>query len=185
MIEIVVGVIGAAATLVGMWFGAWLSRRQQRADAAVAEREQRLAQMQALVVAVSEMMTARTLYEETWLSRTTRWRVAGMAVIEFWAAWRVQGGRWESTMAALAPSARVIEGWQRRSIEEAAALAPYAARVAAAGLPLGMADDPELAAAAQKLLDACLENQGEAAVQEAIAGLRTVFYGQDQASSAS
>jgi hypothetical protein len=52
-------------------------------------------------------------------------------------------------VAALAPSARVIERWQGRSVEEAAALAPYAAKVAATGLPLGMVDDPELAAAAR------------------------------------
>jgi hypothetical protein len=52
-------------------------------------------------------------------------------------------------VAAPAPSARVIERWQGRSVEEAAALAPYAAKVAATGLPLGMVDDPELAAAAR------------------------------------
>ena len=71
----------------------------------------------------------------------------------------------------------------RRRVEEAGALAPYAAKVAAAGLPLGMVDDPELAAAAQKLMDACLEGQGEAAVHEAIRGLRAVFYGQEPASA--
>ncbi|MGW6744878.1 hypothetical protein ACWGDX_29780 [Streptomyces sp. NPDC055025] len=178
MIEIVVGVIGAAATLLGVWSGAWLTRRQQRADATVAEREQRLTQMQGLVVAVSELMTARALYQATWLSRATRWRVGGMAALEFWSAWRVHGGRWESAAAALAPSARVVDVWQRRTVEEAGVLAPYMARVAAAGLPLGMAENPELAAAAQKLMDASLEDQGEPAVHEAIAGLRAVFYGQ-------
>ncbi|MFD7004108.1 hypothetical protein ACFWA5_49795 [Streptomyces mirabilis] len=161
-----------------MWFGAWLTRRQQRADAAAAEHEQRLAQMQQLVVAVGEMMTARVIYRETSLSRATRWRVGGMAAIEFWSACRARGGSWESAVSALAPSARVIELWQRRSVEEAAALAPHAARVAAIGLPLGMVADPELAAAAQKLMDACLEDQDEAAVQDAIRGLRAVFYGQ-------
>ena len=85
----------------------------------------------------------------------------------------------EAAVAALAPSARVIELWQRRSVEEAAALAPYAAKVAAAGLPMGMVGDPELAAAAQKLLDACLEDQGEDAVREAITGLRAVFHEPD------
>ncbi|MEU5647641.1 hypothetical protein [Streptomyces milbemycinicus] len=177
MTEIVVGVIGAAATLVGVWFGAWLTRRQQRADAAQAEREQRLAQMQQLVLAVSEMMTARAIYHETWMSRTKRWRVAGLAAIEFWSAWRVHGGRWEGAVAALAPSARVVDGWRRRSVEEAVALAPYAAKVGAAGLPLGMVDDPVLAAAAQKLMDAALEDHGEAVVREAIEELRAVFYG--------
>lgn len=71
----------------------------------------------------------------------------------------------------------MIELWQRRSVEEAAALAPYAAKVAAAGLPLGMVDDPELATAAQKLMDTCLEGNDEDEVREAITGLRTVFYG--------
>ncbi|WP_411152345.1 hypothetical protein [Streptomyces sp. A30] len=180
MIEIVVGAaLAAAATLMGTWFGIWLTRRHQRADGAVAEREQRLAQMQQLVIAVSEMMTARTLYRETWLSRTTRWRVGGMAAIEFWSAWRMRGGSWESAVAALAPSAKVIELWQRLSVEEAAALAPYAARVAAVGLPLGIVDDPDLATAAQRLLDAALEDQGEDAVREAITGLRAVFYRQE------
>lgn len=61
---------------------------------------------------------------------------------------------------------------------EAAALAPHAARVAAVGLPLGMVPDPDLAAAAQRLMDACLEDQSEAAVQETTRGLRAVFYGQ-------
>lgn len=179
VLEIAVGAIGVVGTLLGVWFGAWLTQRQQRADAAVAEREQRLAQMQQLVVAVGEMMTARTIYQETWLNRTTRWRVVGMAGIEFWSAWRARGGSWESAVSALAPSARVIDAWQRRSVEEAAALAPHSARVAAVGLPLGMVSDTELAAAAQKLMDACLEDQGEAAVQEAIRGLRAVFYRQD------
>jgi hypothetical protein len=178
VIEIVVGAALAAPTaLLGTWFGIWLTRRHHRADAAAAEREQRLAQMQQLVIAVSEMMTARTLFRETWLSPRTRWRVGGLAAIEFWSAWRMRGGTWQSAVAGLAPSARVIELWQRRSVEEAAALAPYAARVAAAGLPLGMVDDPALAAAAQKLMDACLEREDEDEVREAIAGLRAVFYG--------
>jgi hypothetical protein len=178
VIEIVVGgALAAVTTLTGTWFGIWLTRRNQRADAAAAEQEQRRAQMQLLVIAVAEMMTARTLFQETWLSRTTRLRVVGMAAIEFWSTWRMRGGSWEGAVAGLAPSARVIELWQRRSVEEAAALAPYVAKVAAAGLPLGMADDPELAAAAQKLMDACLEDLGEDAVREAIGGLRAVFYG--------
>ncbi|MCM2424251.1 hypothetical protein [Streptomyces sp. RKAG293] len=75
------------------------------------------------------------------------------------------------------PSARVVHDWNRRSVEEAATLAPHMARVAAAGLPLGMADDPALAEAAQKLMDACLEDHGESAITEAVAGLRAVFYG--------
>ncbi|MEU9211213.1 hypothetical protein AB0D27_25540 [Streptomyces sp. NPDC048415] len=62
MIGIVVGAaLAAATTLLGTWFGTWLTRRHQRADAAIAEREQRLAQMQQLVIAVGEMMSARTL----------------------------------------------------------------------------------------------------------------------------
>lgn len=62
---------------MGVWFGVWLTRRQQRADAAAAEHEQRLAQMQQLVVAVGEMMTARVIHRETSLSRATRWHVGG------------------------------------------------------------------------------------------------------------
>ncbi|MCX5327923.1 MULTISPECIES: hypothetical protein [unclassified Streptomyces] len=78
VIEIAAGAALAVPTmLMGTWFGIWLTRRYQRADAAVAEREQQLAQMEQLVVAISEMMTARTLYRETWLSPTTRWRVGG------------------------------------------------------------------------------------------------------------
>jgi hypothetical protein len=178
VIEIVVGAaLATATTLLGTWFGIWLTRRHQQADAAVAEREQRLAQMQQLVIAVGEMMSARTLYRETWLSRTTRLRVLGMAVIEFWSVWRMQGSSRDGAVAAVAPAVRGIELWQRRSVEEAAALAPYAAKVAAAGLPLGMADDPELAAAAQKLMDTALEDENEDKVREAIAGLRAVFYG--------
>ncbi|MBT2904918.1 hypothetical protein [Streptomyces sp. McG8] len=180
MIEIVVGAaLAVVTTLLGTGFGAWLTQRHQRALSATAEQEQRRAQMQQLVIAVSEVMAARALYRETWLSRTTRWRVGGMAAIEFLSAWRALGGDWEAAVAALAPSARVIELWQRRSVEEAAALAPYAAKVAAAGLPMGMVGDPELAAAAQKLLDACLEDQGEDAVREAITGLRAVFHEPD------
>ncbi|MEU5483088.1 hypothetical protein [Streptomyces mirabilis] len=132
--------------------------------------------MQQLVDAVGEMMTARVIYRETSLSRATRWHVGGgdRVLVRL----RARGGSWESAVSALAPSARVIELWQRHSVKEAAALPPHAARVAAIGLPLGMVADPELAAAAQKLMDACLEDQGEAAVQDAIRGLRTVFYGQ-------
>ncbi|MFE5923209.1 hypothetical protein [Streptomyces sp. NPDC056468] len=178
MIEIMIGAaLAVVTTLLGTGFGAWLTRRHQLSLAAAAEEEQRRAQMQQLVIAVSEMMTARTLYQETWLSRTTRWRVGAMAAIEFWSTWRTRGGNWDGAVAGLAPSARVIDLWQRRSVEEAAALAPYAAKVAAAGLPLGMSADPELAAAAQKLMDACLEGQDEGQVRDAIAGLRAVFYG--------
>ncbi|MCZ1004127.1 hypothetical protein O1M63_49315 [Streptomyces mirabilis] len=114
-----------------MWFGAWLTRRQQRADAATAEHEQRLAQMQQMVVAVGEMMTARVIHRETSLSRATRWHVGGMAAIEFWSAWRARGGSWESAVSAPAPSARVIQLWQRRSVEEAAALARRGAKTRA------------------------------------------------------
>ncbi|MFC8665084.1 hypothetical protein [Streptomyces sp. NPDC057199] len=92
--------------------------------------------------------------------------------------WGARGGSRECAVFALAPSARVIDLWQRHSVEEVAALAPHAARVAAVGLPLGIVPDPDLAAAAQKLMDACLEDQSEAAVQETIRGLRAVFYGQ-------
>ncbi|MEU1304327.1 hypothetical protein [Streptomyces shenzhenensis] len=48
MLEIGVGVIGIAGTMLGVWFGAWLTHWQQRADATVAEHEQRLAQTQQL-----------------------------------------------------------------------------------------------------------------------------------------
>lgn len=44
-----------------MWFGAWLSRWQQRADAAAAGHEKRLAQMQQLVV--DQDVAARWLSE--------------------------------------------------------------------------------------------------------------------------
>lgn len=40
-----------------------------------------------------------------------------------------------------------------------------------------MVDDPELTAAAQKLMDTCLEGDDEDKIREAITELRTVFYG--------
>jgi hypothetical protein len=82
-----------ASCAAGVWLGAWLTLRQQRVDAATAEQEQQRAQMQQLVIAaVSAMIRARTLYQEKWLSRTTRLRVVGMAAIDFWSTWRIRGG---------------------------------------------------------------------------------------------
>lgn len=57
--------------------------------------------MQQLVIAVLEMMTARTLPRETSLSRTTRWCVGGIGPVGFWSAWRMRDGSWESAVATL------------------------------------------------------------------------------------
>jgi hypothetical protein len=75
----------------------------------------------------------------------------------------------------MAPVARVVHGWQRRTLEEAAALAPYMARIAAVGLPLAMCNDQAIAEAAQRLTDACLKDRPESEVQQATRELRTAF----------
>ncbi|MFB7294077.1 hypothetical protein [Actinacidiphila glaucinigra] len=185
MIDLVTSLVGGVFGLGGAYFGWWLSRRQQRADAAQAEREQQLAQVQQLVLAVSELLAARKIHHAQWMSVAARLGVAGMAAIEFWSAFRARKGTWEAAAAALAPSARVVDEWGRSSAREAAALAPYMAKVAAAGLPLGMSDNPALATAAQQLMDACLEDQGDQALEDGVKALRAVLYGPAQDSDAS
>jgi hypothetical protein len=162
VIEAVVGgLIGVVAAVVGSWSGWWLSRRQQRVADKAAERERQLALMQQLVVAAGELAAARKIHHETWESLESRLRAVGMAALEFFSEHHSRGRGWEG---ALAPAVRVTHAWNRGSLEAAAALAPHMTRVAAVGLPLGMVEDPAIAAAAQQLMDACLEDKGDEAI---------------------
>jgi hypothetical protein len=169
------GLIGVGVALLSVWFGAWLTLRQKRAADAEAERERQLALMQQLVVAASELTMARRIHEVTWTDAESRLRVGVMAAMEFLAVWG-PGRTWETGLAGLTPAARVVHDWGRSAMKAASALAPHMAKVSAAGLPLGMVEDRAVATAAQQLMDACLENKGEAAINEAIRALRAAFY---------
>lgn len=50
------------------------------------------------------------------------------------------------------------------------------ARVAAAGMPLGMSENATIAAAAQRLTDAAVQNEGQEAIEAAVRQLRIAFY---------
>lgn len=174
--EVVVnGLISIAAALLGVWFGAWLTLRQKRAADKAAEHERQLALMQQLVVAASELMAARRHHHARWLSTDSRLRVGAMAAVEFFSVWGWRRS-WDTAVAGLAPAARVVHDWDRSGLEATAALAPHMARVAAAGLPLGMGENQAVATAAQHLMDACLEDKGDAVIGEAIRELRAALY---------
>lgn len=167
------GLIGAPLGVVVGWV---LSRRQQRAMDEREDRRRLREQMQQLVVAASELMVARKTHHARWLSRESRVRLVGMAGIEFWSAWRSGAGSRAGAARGLGAVARMVNEWDRSGLQGAAALAPYLAGVAAAGLPLGMSDDPAVAAAAQAVMSAALEDKGEAALNEGIAALRAALY---------
>jgi hypothetical protein len=58
-------------------------------------------------------------------------------------------------------------------------------RVAAAGLPLGMSSNAEVAAAAQRLMDVSLEDRGQGSLESAIRDLRHAFYPNEPVSTSS
>jgi hypothetical protein len=71
---------------------------------------------------------------------------------------------------------RVVTAWDHRTVTEAVGLTAHLARVAAVGLPLGMVKDEAVAKAAQRLMDAALEDKGENEITEAVRDLRAAFY---------
>jgi hypothetical protein len=175
MREVVVN--GLIAGPLGIVIGFFLSYFQQRGAEKRAERARQLALMQQLVVEVMDLERARRVYHEAHMSRTVRLRTVSFAAMEFWSAWTARGRDWEAAAVALAPTARVLEAWDRRSLTEAVELTTHLARVSTAGLPLGMVEDRAVAEAAQRLMDAALEDKGEEAITAAIRELRGAFYG--------
>jgi hypothetical protein len=173
---VVNGLISGGLGLMGVIFGWLLSRCQQQAADRRLERERLLTQMQQLVVAVSELTAARKTHQEMWFGRRARVRMWAVTAVESWSAWHRAGGGVKGAAHILAPYTRTLNEWAQRSVDGAAALAPYLARVAAAGLPLGMADDPAIASAAQRLTDAALQDGGDDAVHAAVVALRAALY---------
>lgn len=154
-----VGILPTVTALVGALFGWGLSFLQQRVADRKAAEEAQLAQIQQLVSAVSELQAQRQMFEAAWMSWRTRLLTLSMAVVEFGAAWQGSAWSWDGARPRFASAARVVHTWQRRTVEQAMALAPYMARVGAAGLPLGMSKDRAVARAAQRLMDAALEGR--------------------------
>ncbi|WP_431777005.1 hypothetical protein [Streptomyces cucumeris] len=173
-------VITTAGGLVGGWW--WSHRQQREADVrqreadAVRERERLLEQMQHLVVAVGELHSQRTLHREIWQSRWSQVRMWTVIGAEALTAWSRGGCGWTGAMQTYGPTIRTLDRWSQRTLDGAAALAPYMAKVGAAGLPLGMVEDPTIAAAAQRLMDAALEDKSEDEIDAAVAALRAAFY---------
>jgi len=169
------GILGALAAVAVGWF---LSSRQQHKQEARARREDMLAQMQALVSAVSALGSQRKAHDAIWLSGRSRVRVVGMSFLEFAAAFQRSSGEggWSKVAAACGPAARVVHDWDRHTLESAGALMAPMARVAAAGLALGMVEDSAVAKAARALTDAALENKDEAVITAAVQELRWAFY---------
>jgi hypothetical protein len=175
MREVVVN--GLIAGPLGIVIGFGLSYFQQRRSDRKAERERQLALMQQLVVEVMDLERARKLYHEAHLSWRSRRRTLWVAGVEFWSAWSARGRNWEAASAALAPALRVVTAWDQRTLTEGVELTTHLARVAAVGLPLGMVEDKIIAGAAQRLMDAALEDKGEKEITAAVRELRVAFYG--------
>ena len=164
----------------GIGIGFCLSYFQQRRSDKRAERERQLAMMQQLVIAVMDLERSRRIYREAHVSWKARLRTLSVAGVEFWSAWSTRGRSWQSASAALAPAVRVVEAWDQRTLTEGVELATHMARVSAAGLPLGMVEDKAVARAAQRLMDAAIEDKGEEKITAAVRELRAAFYGEPQ-----
>ncbi|MFD4511332.1 hypothetical protein [Streptomyces sp. NPDC058457] len=137
--------------------------------------------MQQLVVEVMDLERARRIYREAHLSRRAKFRTLAMAGVEFWSAWNARGSTREAAAAAAAPAVRVVDAWDRGTLTEAVELTTHMTRVSAVGLPLGMVKDKAVAAAAQRLMDAALEDKGESEITAAVRELRAAFYGDTEA----
>lgn len=170
---------------VGVILGWALSYVQGRRAAAQAERERLLAQMQQLVIAVTDLDRARRMYTATHAGWRQRAAVLTASAAEFLAEWTRRGRGWSSAPAALAPASRVISTWETNTMEGAREVTLAMSRVAAAGLPLGMSSNAEVAAAAQRLMDVSLEDRGQESLESAIRELRHAFYPNEPVSTSS
>ncbi len=170
------GLVAGGLTVVGAILGWLLSQLAQHRSDRKAERARLLAQMQGLVMAVMQLEAARKTHELRWSSPKARLRAGAMTGLEFWSAWSSGGTTWQTIGAAYAPAVRVAEAWRQRSDDAAVEIVGCMARVAAAGLPLGMCADPAIAAAAQALTDASMEDKGQEAIDRAVRDLRAAFY---------
>ncbi|MFJ5306111.1 hypothetical protein [Streptomyces sp. NPDC088350] len=175
MREVVVN--GLIAGPLGIVIGFCLSYFQQRRSDKKAERARLLALMQQLVVEVMDLERARRIYREAHLSRRAKFRTLSVAGVEFWSAWSARGRNWEAASAALAPAMRIVDAWDRRTLTEGVEMTAHMARVSAVGLPLGMVEDKAIAGAAQRLMDAALEDKGDEEITAAVRELRAAFYG--------
>ncbi|MEZ0095049.1 hypothetical protein [Streptacidiphilus sp. EB129] len=170
------GLVAGGLTVVGAVVGWLLSLLAQRRADRRAERARLLTQMQELVMAIMQLEVARKALQFRWLSPKARLRVLSVAAVEFWSAWRSGETTWQSIGAAYAPSIRVVDTWLHRADDAAVELLGPMARVAATGLTLGMCADPAIAAAAQALTDASIEDKGQEAIDKAVRALRAAFY---------
>lgn len=161
---------------IGVILGWALAYVQGRRTDRRAERERLLAQMQQLVLAVADLDRARRIFDAAHVGRRTRAQVGLYAAAEFLAVWTAPGDRRRNAAAALAPVSRLVHDWERASMEGAGEVALAMSRVAAAGLPLGMVADTRIAEAAQRLMDAAIENRPQQAVERAVQELRWTFY---------
>jgi hypothetical protein len=158
--------------VLGFLLSYWQAHYSQKKAA----REQLLAQMQQLVLAAADLDRARKEFDAVHVGRRVRLRTAGLALVEFWGAWNVQGRTWVAAAGAMSPAARLVQEWDRGTLLGAREVTLAMSRVAAAGLPLGMSEDPAVAQAAQRIMDASFADEDEAAVREAIRELRAAIY---------
>ncbi len=166
---------GVVATLLGTWFGAWVTARQAEKDRRRAARDDAERQMRELVVAVGELVAQRRVYTARWRSRQARVTQLLETAMEFSSAWLARGGTWSAAAAVLPDATRTVHAWQRRGLEAEVELMPYLSRVAAAGLPLGLSEDQAVAAAAQRLTDAAVEDSPEEELHQAVRELRAAM----------
>jgi hypothetical protein len=170
-------VVGSLTTVLGAVVASLLSHLAQRHTERRAEQARLLALMQELVVAAGQLDSARKALDARWLSRKARLRMLAVAGVEFGSAWHSgQATGWTRAGAAYAPMIRVLDSYRQRAADATVELTVPMARVAAAGLALGMAEDTNLAAAAQNLTNAALENKGQDAIEDAVRALRAAFY---------
>lgn len=180
MLRQAVGVIEALVSgPVGVLLGWALSYFQARAAEKKAERERLLALMQQLVVAVLDLQSARRLFKARHVGRRARLQVGLHSAAELLALANrpgSQGLTWQTFAAGLSPVSRLVRDWDRASTDGAGEVVVAMSRVAAAGLPLGMAADPAVAAAAQALMDASLQDESQDRLDRLTRELRWAFY---------
>jgi cytochrome c556 len=168
---------------LGVILGAAIAYGISWRDARKAAREQLLRQMQALVVAVGELRSARALFDAEHVGARARYRAGFTALTELYSLWSGQGRTWTAAAAALGPVARYAQDWDRSTVAGAREVVLATSRVAAAGLPLGMCEDQRIAEAAQQLMDAAIEGRADNEIESAVRALRHAFYPNESASA--
>lgn len=156
---------GAVAAVVLLFLGAWENdRRTQRADArkeAAEDRAKLEAQANELVVAVMALKVAGTTHDQMWGGWRAKSSVILRALMQAGAAFAGSAERGVAMMAANQAMANVIGQWEQSSAAARAELAAPLGRLGAAITPLMRRQESGLAAAAEEVFTAVVENYAD------------------------